>query len=85
MLHVDIRDSSMDLILAVALSETPGVFSFSEGCPRLLNLLADRVLLAAYSRQLRPVPRGLVEAKAKEIITARSAGANPASRDPRDG
>ena len=52
-------------------------FSFSEGCPRLLNLLANRVLLAAYSRQLRPVPRGLVEAKAKDISAARSGGTQP--------
>ncbi len=52
-------------------------FEFSEGCPRLLNLLAERVLLAAYSRQLRPVPRVLVESKAKEIAAARSVGRNP--------
>ena len=39
----------------------------SGGCPRLINLLADRVLLSAYSRQLRPVPLALLEAKAKEV------------------
>jgi len=42
-------------------------FSFSQGCPRLISLLADRVLLSAYARQARPVPRSLVEEKAKEI------------------
>ena len=57
----------------------PTFFEFSEGCPRLLNLLADRALLAAYSRQLRPVPRALVESKAKEIVAARSGGRNPAT------
>ena len=41
-------------------------FEFSGGCPRLLNLLADRVLLAAFSRKIRPVPVSLVESKAKE-------------------
>ena len=65
-------------------------FRFSEGCPRLLNLLADRVLLSSYSRQLRPVPRALVEARAKEISATRSAGGNSAPAfhrhpDPGDG
>jgi general secretion pathway protein A len=45
-------------------------YAFSSGCPRLLNLLADRVLLAAYAAQQRPVPPALVEAKAKEIVAA---------------
>jgi general secretion pathway protein A len=47
-------------------------FAFSSGCPRLLSLLADRVLLAAYSRGLRPVPVALVEAKAKEMSAMQS-------------
>ena len=33
----------------------------SGGCPRLISLLADRSLLAAFSRQQTPVPRGIVE------------------------
>src|SRR5262245_27378349 len=41
--------------------------AFSGGCPRLINLLADRVLLSAYARQLRPVPLALLEAKVKEL------------------
>jgi general secretion pathway protein A len=41
--------------------------AFSEGCPRLINLLADRALLSAYARKLRPVPLALLEAKAKEL------------------
>jgi general secretion pathway protein A len=56
---------------------SPGVestfFAFSMGCPRLMNLLADRVLLSAYVQQVHPVPRALVEQKAKEIKAARSA------------
>jgi general secretion pathway protein A len=45
----------------------PIFHSFSAGCPRLLNLLADRTLLAAYSKHMRPVPPELVERKAKEM------------------
>lgn len=37
------------------------------GCPRLINLLADRVLLAGYSAQERPVGVKLIESKAKEL------------------
>ena len=40
---------------------------FSGGCPRLINLLADRALLSAYAKQLRPVPLALLETKAKEL------------------
>jgi general secretion pathway protein A len=47
---------------------------FSEGCPRLVSLLADRVLLAAYAREVRPVPVAMVEAKAKEMLAERAPG-----------
>ncbi len=46
--------------------------SFSSGCPRLLNVLADRVLLAAFAKELRPVPLALVEGKAKEMKESRA-------------
>ena len=49
-------------------------FAFSAGCPRLVSLLADRVLLSAYGKQLRPVPPSLVESKAKEMDAARNEG-----------
>lgn len=53
----------------------PGVeplfYSFSRGIPRLMCLLADRVLLAAFSKQVRPIPPSLVEAKAKEMDATR--------------
>jgi general secretion pathway protein A len=56
----------------------PGVeatfFWFSQGCPRLISLLADRVLLAAYAKQLRPIPAEFVEAKAKSMGATRAAG-----------
>ena len=56
----------------------PGVEStfywFSQGCPRLISLLADRVLLAAYAKQLRPIPSEFVEEKAKGMGATRAAG-----------
>jgi hypothetical protein len=39
-----------------------------------VSLLADRALLAAYAKQVRPVPPVLVESKAKEMIAARRQG-----------
>ena len=49
-------------------------YAFSAGCPRLVSLLADRVLLSAYGKGLRPVPPSLVDSKAKEMDAARSEG-----------
>jgi general secretion pathway protein A len=51
----------------------PIFFGFSKGCPRLVNLLGDRVLLSAYAQQVQPVPAGMLEHKAKEMLAARSA------------
>jgi len=47
---------------------------FSSGCPRLISLLADRVLLSAYARELKPVPPEFVEKKAKSMSHIRSGG-----------
>jgi general secretion pathway protein A len=45
-----------------------GLFSdFSGGCPRLINLLADRAMLSAFAKGLRQVPIALIEFKAKEL------------------
>jgi general secretion pathway protein A len=41
--------------------------SFSSGSPRLLNILADRVLLSAFAKQVRPVPLELLEQKANAL------------------
>ena len=49
-------------------------YAFSSGCPRLVSLLADRVLLSAYGKELRPVPPSLVDSKAKEMDAARNEG-----------
>jgi len=49
----------------------PGVESvfsaYSSGWPRLLNILADRALLAGFAKQVRPVPGDLVERKAMTL------------------
>jgi len=47
---------------------------FSGGCPRLISLLADRVLLAAYAKELRRIPPEFVEFKAKAMGATRAAG-----------
>ncbi len=56
----------------------PGVESvfywFSQGCPRLISLLADRVLLSAYSKQIAPISADFVELKAKTMGASRAAG-----------
>ena len=56
----------------------PGVesafYAFSGGCPRLISLLADRVLLSAYAKELRPIPPEFVEAKAKAMSATRASG-----------
>jgi general secretion pathway protein A len=58
-------------------------YDFSKGCPRLVSLLADRVLLSAYGKQVRPVPPSLVDSKAKEMNAARSDGlAEPGELEP---
>ena len=55
----------------------PGVeatfYWFSASCPRLISLLADRVLLSAYAKQLRPIPAEFVEEKAKSMGATRAA------------
>jgi len=56
----------------------PGVeavfYWFSQGCPRLISLLADRVLLSAYSKQVVPISPDFVEMKAKTMGASRAAG-----------
>jgi general secretion pathway protein A len=47
---------------------------YSGGCPRLISLLADRVMLSAFSQQICPIPPELVEAKSKAMGAARPSG-----------
>ncbi|MEB2345451.1 MAG: AAA family ATPase [Deltaproteobacteria bacterium] len=49
----------------------PIFYAASLGCPRLISLLADRALLAAYSRQMKPVEASLLERKAEQIAALR--------------
>jgi len=48
--------------------------AFSGGAPRLLNVLADRVLISAFSKGVRPVPVALVEEKAKSMAETAGRG-----------
>jgi len=57
-------------------------YEFSRGCPRLINLLADRVLLAAYGKGIRPVPAAMIEAKARSMAAQRG---SRAAADPIEG
>ena len=43
------------------------VFRYSEGVPRLVNVICDRALLGAYAKESRRVTRGLVQRAADEI------------------
>jgi len=43
------------------------VFRFSQGVPRLINVICDRALLGAYSEESRWVTRGLVRQAAAEV------------------
>lgn len=49
----------------------PVFYDASSGSPRLINLLADRSMLAAFSKQSEIVSRALVEKKAEELLRAR--------------
>ncbi len=42
-------------------------FRLSEGVPRLINVICDRALLGAYSRESRRVDRGLIRRAAAEV------------------
>ncbi len=47
------------------------LFRYSKGIPRLLNIIADRSLLAAYVLDNKVVDAGMVSLAAKEILPAR--------------
>lgn len=48
-------------------------FAFSQGCPRLISLLADRVLLSAYAKGIKPIGPEFIETKAKNMDGIRQA------------
>ncbi|HSC47985.1 MAG TPA: AAA family ATPase, partial [Gammaproteobacteria bacterium] len=49
----------------------------TQGIPRLINIICDRALLGAYTRELRQVDAGLVRHAAREVL-----GEEPATRRP---
>jgi general secretion pathway protein A len=73
--RIEVAGGDYDAVFARGVE--PIFQAFSSGCPRLLNLLADRVLLAAYAAQERPVSADLVERKAKEIVESRAPTESP--------
>jgi len=70
--RIDVAGGRFEEIFEYGVEET--FFWFSQGCPRLISLLADRVLLSAYSKQLAPIPPDFVEMKAKSMSETRAAG-----------
>ncbi len=70
--RIEVAGGNYDEIFAPGVE--PTFYWFSGGCPRLLSLLADRVLLAAYSKGLKPVTPEFVEAKAKTMGATRQTG-----------
>ena len=70
--RVEVAGGRYDQVFAPGVEST--FYWFSQGCPRLISLLADRVLLAAYANQLRPIPPEFVEEKAKSMGATRAAG-----------
>jgi general secretion pathway protein A len=59
-------------------------FAASMGCPRLISLLADRALLAAFAREVKPVSRAILESKARQIAAIRPSTA-PQGREAANG
>jgi general secretion pathway protein A len=45
----------------------PLMHAFTKGYPRSISILADRCLIAGFSRQLKPVPAELIEEKGREL------------------
>ena len=70
--RIEVAGGAMDEIFAPGVEET--FYWFSKGCPRLINLLADRVLLAAYAKELKPISSELIEEKARSMSGARAPG-----------
>ena len=52
----------------VAADATTALFQYSKGIPRLLNIIADRALLAAYVHEHKAIDKKLVALAAKEVL-----------------
>jgi general secretion pathway protein A len=75
--RIDVAGGSLAEVFAPGV-EDPAL-AFSGGCPRLINILADRALLAAYARQVRPAPLELVRAKAAALEADRRGAGAPSN------
>jgi general secretion pathway protein A len=77
--RIEVAGGRFDEVFAAGVES---VFAaFSSGCPRLLNILADRALLSAFAKQVRPVPPDLVERKARGLGVPRGEAANSGPDD----
>jgi general secretion pathway protein A len=76
--RVEVAGGTYDAVFEKGLE--PIFYSASLGCPRLISLIADRSLLASYSRQCRPAPRSIVESKARQISATRGSRTSLAPR-----
>ena len=79
--RIEVAGGAMEEIFESGVDRT--FYWFSQGCPRLISLLADRVLLAAFAKQIKPIPPEVVEKKAKQMSTTRAPGGRDSLR--RDG
>ncbi len=58
------------------------IHQLAQGIPRLMNLIADRALLGAWSREQREVDRRLVDAAAAEVFGSEPTASKPTRRWP---
>ncbi len=58
------------------LSGLRAVQRVTAGIPRLINIICDRALLGAFTRELRQVDAGLVRHAAREVLESKPAGGN---------
>lgn len=70
--RVQVAGGRLDAIFQPGVEEA--FHAFSGGSPRLVNVLADRALISAFGKGVRPVPVPLVEQKAKAMAEAAGRG-----------
>ena len=76
--RIEVAGGVLEEIFEAGIDST--FYWFSQGCPRLISLLADRVLLAAFAKQIRPIPPEFIEKKAKQMSATRAPGVRGALR-----
>jgi general secretion pathway protein A len=63
--RLQVAASTEEIFSPKAISE---IFSFSKGCPRLINTICDRALLTGYARGISQINRKIVKKSADELI-----------------